>query len=132
MTTAETVETTDSWPLKKILKHIIFPKPEGSPKAGKKEILIRVAIGCAFGLFALTRILGNKSETEVNAAPIAQEALDEPQRIARGFRAKMRQGHVCEMLADNIDSIAESASPENVRYLQIEKMVDSAARAGCI
>lgn len=51
------VETTDSWPLGKIIKHIILPKPKGSPKAGKKEIIGRVVIGVFFLTLALSRTL---------------------------------------------------------------------------
>ena len=40
----EDKSTTDSWSLGKIIKHTILPKPKGSPKAGKKEIIVRITI----------------------------------------------------------------------------------------
>ena len=48
------VETTDSWEWSKIIKHVILPKPKGSPKAGKKEIGARAGIGATFGLIAFS------------------------------------------------------------------------------
>lgn len=55
------IETTDSWPFGKILKHIILPKPKGSPKAGKKEITLRVVMGLIFGTFAFQMFAAGKS-----------------------------------------------------------------------
>lgn len=49
-----TIETTDSWSWGKIIKHVLLPKPKGSPKAGKKEIGLRVGFGAVFGLIALS------------------------------------------------------------------------------
>ena len=43
-------ETTDSWGWGKIIKHVILPKPKGSPKAGKKEIFARLAVAGLIGL----------------------------------------------------------------------------------
>lgn len=56
-----TTETTDSWPFGKILKHVLLPKPKGSPKAGKKEITLRLAMGAIFGAIGLYFALGGKS-----------------------------------------------------------------------
>lgn len=36
--------TTDSWSWGKILKHVVLPKPKGSPKAGKKEVGARIGM----------------------------------------------------------------------------------------
>ena len=52
------VETTDSWAWGKIIKHVILPKPKGSPKAGKKEIGLRIGFGAIFGLIALSIFSG--------------------------------------------------------------------------
>ncbi|BDX19210.1 hypothetical protein MFKK_20200 [Halopseudomonas aestusnigri] len=46
--------TTDSWGWGKIIKHVLLPKPKGSPKAGKKEIGARIAIAGACGLIAFS------------------------------------------------------------------------------
>jgi len=43
-------ETTDPWEWSKILKYIILPKPKGSPKAGKKEIGLRILVASIIGL----------------------------------------------------------------------------------
>lgn len=43
-----TPETTDAWPMSKILKCVIMPKPRGAPKAGNKEIAMRVGLGVLF------------------------------------------------------------------------------------
>ncbi len=48
------IETTDSWSWGKIIKHVILPKPKGSPKAGKKEIGLRIGFGAIFGLIAVS------------------------------------------------------------------------------
>lgn len=48
------METTDSWSWGKIIKHVLLPKPKGSPKAGKKEIGLRIGFGAIFGLIALS------------------------------------------------------------------------------
>ncbi|MRH77417.1 hypothetical protein GH984_01665 [Spiribacter sp. C176] len=45
--------TTDSWSWKKILKHVILPKPKGSPKAGQKEIALRISLAAVGLLLAL-------------------------------------------------------------------------------
>lgn len=67
-------QTTDAWPIGRILKHVIFPKPKGSPKAGRKEIALRVTVGLVIGGIALVQLLqflgGN------NALPnFAQKAM---------------------------------------------------------
>lgn len=54
-------ETTDNWPFGRILKYVLLPKPKGSPKAGKKEIALRVAMGALFGAVTLYLSLGGKS-----------------------------------------------------------------------
>ena len=54
-------ETTDAWPWAKIFKHVVLPKPKGSPKAGKKEIALRGGMATVFGLIALTAFFGGKS-----------------------------------------------------------------------
>ena len=53
--------TTDSWPWGKIIKHTLLPKPKGSPKAGKKEIALRIAFATVFGLIALFFFTGGKA-----------------------------------------------------------------------
>ncbi len=50
----ETPTTTDKWPTKKILKHVLLPKPKGSPKAGKKEIGIRIVLALFFLLVVIS------------------------------------------------------------------------------
>lgn len=52
MSQDEVAVTTDSWSFGKILKHILFPKPKGSPKAGKIEISLRIGLAVVFGTFA--------------------------------------------------------------------------------
>lgn len=42
---------TNDWPLSKLIKHTVLPKPKGSPKAGGKEYAVRAAFGlCVLGL----------------------------------------------------------------------------------
>ena len=78
--------TTDSWPLSKILKHILLPKPKDSPKAGVKEISIRITFFIIGAAFAYHQYVGgkipacdNKStislvEQIVNDLPIAKKS----------------------------------------------------------
>jgi len=42
--------TTDDWPLSKILKCTLLPKPKGSPPMGKKEWVVRGAIASSIGV----------------------------------------------------------------------------------
>lgn len=51
------IETTDSWSWGKIIKHVLLPKPKGSPKAGAKEISARVGMTIVFGLITLNLFL---------------------------------------------------------------------------
>ena len=37
-------KNTHSWSLGKLIKYSLLPKPKGSPKAGKKEIIVRITI----------------------------------------------------------------------------------------
>ncbi len=61
------VPTTDDWPLGKIIKHVFLPKPKDAPKAGKKEIAVRVAFAVLFAALAYYNIFGRKSAPQ--AAP---------------------------------------------------------------
>lgn len=61
-------ETTDSWPLGKILKCILLPKPKGSPKAGKKEITLRIAIALFFGIIVYQLNFAGKALPKCDAA----------------------------------------------------------------
>jgi hypothetical protein len=40
-------EATDTWPLYRIVKYVLLPKPAGSPRAGWKEWTVRVSIASA-------------------------------------------------------------------------------------
>ena len=55
------VETTDSWSWGKIIKHVLLPKPKGSPKPGKKELSLRIGMAVVFGLIAINIFIGGKS-----------------------------------------------------------------------
>lgn len=78
--------TTDSWPLKKILKHILLPKPKDAPKAGVKEICIRITLFGIGAAFAYHQYFGEKMpacdakstisliEKIVNDLPIAKKS----------------------------------------------------------
>jgi hypothetical protein len=57
----QTAQTTDSWSWGKIVKHVLLPKPKGSPKAGKKEISVRIGMATVFGLIAFNLFFGGKS-----------------------------------------------------------------------
>lgn len=57
----QSIETTDSWSWGKIIKCVLLPKPKGSPKAGKKEISLRISMAVIFGLIALNIFFGGKS-----------------------------------------------------------------------
>lgn len=73
------VETTDSWTFGKILKHVILPKPKGSPKAGKKEKLTRAAFFIAFGILGYNLFFGGASLpacNSENAKSILKEAFN--------------------------------------------------------
>jgi hypothetical protein len=47
------IETTDSWSWGKIVKHVLLPRPKGSPKAGKKETSLRTGMAATFGGLAV-------------------------------------------------------------------------------
>lgn len=77
--------TTDSWPTGKIFKHVLLPKPKGSPKAGKKEIGMRAGLGAVFAVFAYSMFFGSTGlpgcssgattdlvEQIINGLPVAQ------------------------------------------------------------
>lgn len=55
------VETTDAWPIGKILKYVLLPKPKGSPKAGKKEKKIRYGLAGGFAALALFAYISGSS-----------------------------------------------------------------------
>ena len=61
MNESKIVETTDIWSFGKILKYVLLPKPKGSPKAGKKEIALRLVMAAFFGVVALQFFFGGKS-----------------------------------------------------------------------
>jgi len=46
-------DSTDIWPWSKIIKYTLLPKPKGSPRIGKKEILVRIVIATIFIIIAL-------------------------------------------------------------------------------
>lgn len=50
---AQEHETTDTWPLPLIIKYTFLPKPAGAPKAGQKEIYVRVGVAGFFLLLVL-------------------------------------------------------------------------------
>ena len=54
-------ESTDSWHWGKIIKHIILPKPKDAPKAGKKEISVRIGLAIIIGGLLLLRFFGGNS-----------------------------------------------------------------------
>ena len=58
--------------------------------------------------------------------------LDYGQQLARGAEMAMSSGPICDSYKQMIRSFANPAVPENVRVLQIEKIIDIAERAGCI
>lgn len=60
MSESNIVETTDSWSFGKVLKYALLPKPKGSPKAGKKEIVLRLVMAVFFGVIALQLFFGGK------------------------------------------------------------------------
>jgi len=54
----ESTETTDTWPTSRIVKHILLPKPKGSPRAGRKEILLRTVTALILGAVAFAFFWG--------------------------------------------------------------------------
>ena len=85
----QTAETTDSWPIGKIIKHVLLPKPKGSPKAGAKEILVRVlfagVIGVSvywFGFRDQYRLPGcDAAETKTLVYDIARKKFIEDKKV---------------------------------------------------
>lgn len=81
---------TNSWPLAKLIKHTVFPKPKGSPKAGPKEYAVRGVFALSllglmwffgFGVFSRKELPGcDATETKtlveqvVNQMPLVQAA----------------------------------------------------------
>ena len=64
--------TTDSWPLSKILKHILLPKPKDAPRAGTKEKVIRgmfflIALGFAYHQFTNGKEIPTCDANETNS-----------------------------------------------------------------
>lgn len=66
-------ETTDSWPLAKIIKHVFLPKPKDAPKAGKKEWFVRVMIGLTFLFLATFRTIFSGGDNQPTEYP--EEAI---------------------------------------------------------
>lgn len=62
----------------------------------------------------------------------AEAEKDNAQRYATGLMSNMRKDGHCMNLIDTMNNIASSASTEQVRILQIDKVFDAADRAGCI
>lgn len=54
-----TPATTDEWPWSKILRYALLPKPKGSPKAGKKEIGLRLGIASFFAIILFGRFFSS-------------------------------------------------------------------------
>lgn len=50
---SDKLETTDAWPVTKIVKYILLPKPKDAPRAGMKEKLLRAGMASVFLVFAL-------------------------------------------------------------------------------
>ncbi|MDI1270528.1 MAG: hypothetical protein PSV40_15680 [Polaromonas sp.] len=59
--------TTDSWPNQKILKYIFFRKPKGSPRAGKKEMVLRATCGVVGAVMAYFLIFGSSALPTCNS-----------------------------------------------------------------
>lgn len=78
-----TEETTDSWPLGKILKCIFLSKPKGSPKAGKKEISLRLCVGGLFGI--LSFLLWSATHTIRLPSCDKTETLSTIEKIVNGL-----------------------------------------------
>jgi hypothetical protein len=51
-------ETTDTWPLYRIVKYVLLPKPARSLRAGRKEWTVRVSIASAAGIGFVLWCLG--------------------------------------------------------------------------
>ena len=60
------------------------------------------------------------------------KTLDLAQRYAFEIKKNIQSNYICDNFRTNIDTIANSSSPENVRVRQIDTIFDSADRVGCV
>ena len=105
------VETTDSWAWGKIIKHVILPKPKGSPKAGKKEIGLRIGFGAIFGLIALSIFSGgNLPSCESSDSTNLVEKIINDLPLAKATGAKFVSLKEIEELGFNKKSEIRSCS----------------------
>jgi hypothetical protein len=95
-----------------------------------KHFLI-IAIGI-FAIWGVSSWRGPSEGAVYGAETATTSSLDHAQRLAAGFRQRMLQGPTCGMLADQIDRIADSDLPENIRVTQIEGYFGAAMRSGCL
>jgi len=116
--------------------------------SGKNSVIIAIAIFFTFALSAaymLTSVMSPKivvpplpaeqtrnisSENSSKRKPESIR-LDYGQQLARGAEMAMLSGPVCESYKEMIRRFANPEMPENVRIVQIEKIIDVAERAGC-
>lgn len=128
-------ETTDSWSIGKILKHIFLPKPAGSPKAGTKEILLRLLIALAFFVVLLNKFFLSKSlptcdKSETQAAIqniINNQFLKNKSITFVSLKKFLEQGYnkehdlrACE--ADLVTNIGETKIQYSIKWSNKEKL----------
>ena len=55
-----------------------------------------------------------------------------PERYAAEIKSKMLAGGVCGQFTQMIDNFATSTSPDNIKIIQIDKIIDKADKYGCL
>ena len=63
---------------------------------------------------------------------IVAQSLSYAERYANEIKSQMMSGGACDALKQNIDMLATSSYPDNIKVSQIDKVVDAADRAGCM
>ena len=63
---------------------------------------------------------------------VAEYSGDEAQRYAQILVSDFRSGGVCDTFASQINRIADSAAPANVRIMQIDRILESADKYSCV
>jgi hypothetical protein len=64
---------------------------------------------------------------------IASDAFaDVAENYARAIKDQLKSTRVCSQYATMIDRIIQGGMPDRIQIIQIDKIVDSADRTGCI
>ncbi len=97
--TGSTPATTDGWPFSRILRYVLLPKPKGSPKAGKKEIGLRIGIASIFAIILFGRFFSSGGLPACNSA----EARELVSKIVNDLPVAKRTGARFVSLRDVVE-----------------------------